>query len=501
MHPSNDQTSRQNDSWLCLLFIIVLSFFTYAYNFGNPAALFWDENYHISSAQKYLNGVSFMEPHPPLGKLLIALGEKIVHPNALTNQFINTDYAQNPPAGFSFVGFRLFPTLLAWWTAPLLFVIFLLLTRRHLWAMLLSFLYVFDNALIVHQRAAMLESTMLFFGSLTILAFLWLLEWNDDPKLFRRASILFGAAFGCLLATKAFGLIFILVIPFLAYKLRHHLKQFCIFLGYGFSAFLVLYCGIWYIHFALGTTVNPSLPDKGYYQASPEYKTILDQHRTRSLSAFPVMLRDSLAFVTHYEKGVPRLDMCKKDENGSPWFYWPFGARSISYRWESLEGGNAYRYMYLQVNPVIWLTAFIGLLLAAFLLLAQYLLPSNPKLKNPFLLTVFFTLYVCFLIAVSRIDRVMYLYHYFLPLFFTFFLFALVLNELEVIGRFHLTDRRKTIALLSLGIAIFLSYQFYRPFTYYEPLTDKQFAKRNIVRLWDLKCVRCDLNDPLVVPK
>jgi dolichyl-phosphate-mannose--protein O-mannosyl transferase len=49
---------------------------TYFHNYSYPPSLFWDENYHIASAEKYIQGVFFMEPHPPLGKLLIAAGEK-----------------------------------------------------------------------------------------------------------------------------------------------------------------------------------------------------------------------------------------------------------------------------------------------------------------------------------------------------------------------------------------------------------------------------------------
>ena len=146
-----------------LLFVIALSFLTYVHNFQNPQAFFWDENYHIASAQKYLTGTFFMEPHPPLGKLLIALGEKMLDRNAEDNQFITTDYAKDPPPGFDFTGYRLFPVLLAWLTAPLLFMSILVLSRHWLWSVLLTFPYVFDTALIVHSRGAMLDGIMLFF--------------------------------------------------------------------------------------------------------------------------------------------------------------------------------------------------------------------------------------------------------------------------------------------------------------------------------------------------
>ena len=97
-------TSRiRHPGFLAGLVVLVLSFFTYFWNYTNPPYLYWDENYHIASAQKYQNGVYFMEPHPPLAKLLIAAGEALVDANPEDDQFIGTDYAKDLPAGFSFM--------------------------------------------------------------------------------------------------------------------------------------------------------------------------------------------------------------------------------------------------------------------------------------------------------------------------------------------------------------------------------------------------------------
>jgi len=122
------------------LFVVIVSYFTYVHNYQNPDALFWDENYHIASAQKYMNGVFFMEPHPPLGKLLIAFGEVIFEPNAETDQFISTDYGTEIPDDFSFVGYRFFPTILAMARRP-----------HALW-----------NLLIAYKKCSVLDASELF---------------------------------------------------------------------------------------------------------------------------------------------------------------------------------------------------------------------------------------------------------------------------------------------------------------------------------------------------
>jgi dolichyl-phosphate-mannose--protein O-mannosyl transferase len=109
-------------------------------------------------------------------------------------------------------------------------------------------------------------------------------------------------------------------------------------------------------------------------------------------------------------------------------------------------------------------------------------------------------IYLAFLIAVSRIPRVLYLYHYFIPLMLSFVIFALVFDEMRTLGKKVLTEQGKTGIALVLAALIFLGHQFYRPLTYYEPLNDAQFNRRNIFGLWDMHCVNCERQSGLVVP-
>ncbi len=494
--------------WAMLGFVTLLSFLTFFHRYWQPPYVFWDENYHIASAQKYIHGVYFMEQHPPLGKLLIALGEVMFHPNQKSDQFLGTDYGSDFPEGFSFAGYRFFPALLSWWTAPLLFCVFYLLTKRNaLLSCIFSFLYIFDNAMVVHFRGAMLDGPLLFFSTLTILAFLLLLQKKYSLRNFILLSIFFGTALALVMTTKVVGLVLILLIPALLWKLWPYIDRILGFLAVAGVSFLIIYCSIWYIHFSLGRTINPSLPDQGYYQASESYKRILAANKTSSLLAFPVMLRDSLKFVGHYNAGAPRLDLCKKDENGSSAFFWPLGARSINYRWETpgLAEGQApetqvYKYLYLQANPVVWWASFAGVLLGFAMLLSHVFFAPKKPLEQKFLLTVFLAVYASYMIAISRIDRVMYLYHYFLPLLLSFLILAIVIQEIQTIGKYQITASARTTGVMIFGLLVFFSFQFYRPLTYYEPMTDAQVMRRAIFQPWELHCVNCDQNSPLVVP-
>lgn len=503
MPPDKKRTVTRSERGAVLLylgFVLLTSFFTYFYRYNFPQAVFWDEPYHIASAQKYLSGVYFMEQHPPLGKLLLAAGEKLVDANEKDDLFIGTDYGNAFDEKFSFTGYRLFPSLLAWLTAPILFLIFLSFTNNPALSALLSFVYIFDNAEIMHNRGAMVDSPLTFFGMLQILFFLYVQNpQQKKTNLHILYSFFFGLAFGLAVCTKVVGLIFILLIPAALLRMYPDWRKIVLFCAVSFIGFAVAWVAVWQTHFALGSRIVPELANEGYYQASDQYKQILADGKNGSILSFPVMMRDSLKYITFYNKGVPRLDLCKPDENGSPAYFWPFGARSINYRWEKTADG-AFRYMYLQSNPVAWLCGLLGVILTAFFLLSRVLLPTEKPLKHGYLLLVFFGMYTSYMLAISQLDRVMYLYHYFVPLLFSFILFGLVFDSMETLGRWKLFENRKIILATGIGLLIFASFQFYRPFSYYEPIRDSGFRLRAIFPLWELTCVNCPKKSGLVVP-
>lgn len=479
------------------------SYATYFHNYTNPAALFWDENYHLTSAQKYLNGIFFMQSHPPLGKQLIALGEYLVDANpGSDDQFLDSDYTSSLPDGFSFAGYRLLPALLAWLTAPLIFLMFLLITRRPWIAFFLSFLYVFDNALIVHNRGAMLESPLLFFSALTIVAFQLAIEWKRRPALLAIAAFLFGVGLGCAFGTKLVGLIFILLGPAGIWILRRKPKLAAVFVAASAVGFLATTFVIWQVHFSLGKIINPKLESGGYYRSNETTRGIIDEGQTHLLRNFPAQLYDHLRFAGPSNTGVPKLDLCKVGENGSPTIFWPFGARSINYRWNTPDG-QSYQYLYLQVNPVAWWLGATGVLLGVCLLAGNIFLGTPKWNERMTFIAVFIALYAAYMIAMIRIEesRVMYLYHYFTPLLMSFALLGAAFMELQRIGSWKITEDRRLALSMILGSAIVLSFLFYSPLTYYRLIDDAAFKRRMIFPLWDLRCVNCPMRDHFYIQK
>jgi len=489
-------SKRRNILIFYSVIILAVSYLIYFKNYDYPPSVFWDENYHIASAQKYLTGVMFMEAHPPLGKLFVALGEKILQPNktipvAELHKFTQTDYIKDFPADYSFAGMRFFSALFAWLSAIVFFYILYFISKNPHASLIFSSLYIFENALITHSRAAMLEGSHLFFILLAILYFVYLVQ-----KLSRKTLLnyfVLGILTGLAVSIKATGAITAFLFPFLFFldykyqgstlisKRVLNVSKKLIIKGLFFVAgSAVIFSLIWYIHFSLGKFAA----DGKFYKASEEYKEIMVKGLASDPKYFPAMLKDNLVYMANYNKGVPKLDVCKPDENGSYPLAWLVGDKSINYRWEK---GDGVRYMYLQVNPITWFLGLAGIILSLILIIGRIVFKNPVKNKNLFyLITTFAALYVIYMAIMLRIERVMYLYHYFIPLLFSFILAFLVFNYIFE-DKIAAKSKKLYIGLIIMVVIIAGTYKFFSPLSYYQPLTTEQFEKRIWFDFWKLK--------------
>jgi len=165
--------------------IFIFSCFILFSHYDKPRGLFWDENYHVVSAQKYLDGVYFMECHPPLGKLLIALSERAFNLNSKLDRsgFLKTDHTKSIPEGYRFNGVRFSSTFSAVLSSLLFFLILYNLFKNPHLAFLFTFLFIFDNALVVHLRAAMLDGSQLLFILCAVLYFVYIIRVKNNFNL------------------------------------------------------------------------------------------------------------------------------------------------------------------------------------------------------------------------------------------------------------------------------------------------------------------------------
>lgn len=480
--------------------LLLASLLSYCTLYGLPNSLFWDENYHIASAQKHLDGVMYMEPHPPLGKMLLALGEAIVNPNADLDKsaFNNTDYitGNQVPEGFSFAGFRLMSVLLMAFSVLFLYGLLHRITRHAFLSAAFTTFIIFDNALVVHSRAAMLEGIQLFFILAAIYYFVRVV--TSGQKILLRQYALLGVLIGLAIAVKVNGAILLLLMVMLFAvdqwgNLRRGqwlsiAKRLLVTVPSGSLPVALVFFGIFYLHIGMGTEIV----NNRTYKASAEYLNLINSGDTFSFAAFRSGMKDHWRYMAEYADGVPRLDVCKPGENGSHVSNWPLGGKAISYRWskDTYDGVVKTNYTYLVGNPVVWLSALAGIILSAGLIISRVVYGQPVKDTRLFWwITAFTALYACYMIAMLQIDRVMYLYHYLVPLVFAIINLALVFNYIyrdDLIAN----SRHTLINLGALVILVIAVFAYFSPLTYSIPITAEQFEMRDWFSIWRMEVVR-----------
>lgn len=481
-------SSRRN--YLAILCILALSIYSYFPGYEKPASLFWDENFHIASAQRYLNGVFFMEPHPPLGKLLIAAGEFLLKANPQNDQFISLEQASDLPDDFSFSGYRLIPVIFSCLIPILLFLIIHKVSNNSALSFFIALIPAFDNALIVHGRGAMLEGIQIFFILLSILAFLNCTKTAIKTKAW---LTLLSISSACALLVKINSAA-ILILPFFLIRTVSLKSLILLYI----LPFTLTYYLVWQIHFGLGVKIEPELDNKGYFAASEPLKSAIKQNEIFNPINIVTGILDSFDFSKRYQTGVDTLNYCKSEENGSYPLLWPIGARAIQYRWDDSQYGT--KYLYLVANPWGWLIGFAGAIAASSLLLSNFL-GTSVGLKNPKVLIVILIMYFATWLAPLLMDRVFYLYHYFVPLILSWILLGLVCIEIKQIGVIQTSNNviRWSIVFTHIFLLI-ASYVFFSPLTYHKPISDNELNRRSLLSLWDLRCKNCNSINPIARP-
>lgn len=479
---------------LCYLLLFAVGYLCFIANRAEPPHIFWDENYHVTSAERYLEGVAHFEPHPPLGIMLIAAGEALSSANAGIDKHILVTTKQingnDLPEGFSFAGMRLMPSLFAAFGALAFFALMYELCENRLHALLLSSLYLFENAFTVHFRAAHLDSFQMFFS----IAALW-----QFVRLWKRASPLHPLHYAALSAlcaaailVKVNAAVLLVLFPMLYFKdARYQPKRPISFWATDFitksgaaiiALGLVFYC-VFYVHALYGRTLPDAHTTAGRQDLanmSPKYRAYLEQHQALTPSMVITITRDYFKFMDKDHKGVPKLNTAKPGENGSHPLHWPFHDRNINYRWDSANGKTAY--VELVGNQLSWYSGTAAVIFC-FILIVNYRLfaiPVRGSMRTYQLIEVFSGLYLAFMLLHLWIitQRVMYLYHYFLGLMISYVLLALLWQYLSEV---HATFARHRTAILGVACGAYLaSYLFFLPLTNHWPMTKAECERRNI---------------------
>jgi len=457
--------------------VAVVSSLTLFIGLGSPTQPIWDESYYLTSTQRYLEGASQFASHPPLGLMLIAAGAALsddhrgvdAHRLAATKAIAGEDV----PRDYSYLRIRLASATFGVIGAVLFFQLMLTLTGRTLAALLLSNLYIFENAFIVQFRAGHLDAFQTVFVLLALLLFM-----RGAARARTSEDFALGLACGLAAMVRLNGVFLIpLGVLLTAHRLWRAGADRAAWLGAARDGavmalgFVLAATAVMTVHVAISRH-PPDLAtlagqrDAGF--VSPAYKAYLDGKRPLSPSVVLAAAADYRRYIAADFDGMARVDA-----NGSSPITWPLHHGTISYRWDS--DGVTTRYLQLAGNRVGWAVSLAGVIAAAILVFTRGW--TNPRRRD--LAVMLLATYAGFMVLHIALGqhRVMYLYHYFPGLLLGFVLAALGFAEARARWPELSVWRGGLAAITVLHLACFA---FEAPLTYHRPLSHAACEARNI---------------------
>ncbi|ORX54545.1 PMT-domain-containing protein [Hesseltinella vesiculosa] len=174
------QQSRNRD-WRISMALFVWALFIRFWHIWEPASVVFDEVHFGGFASKYIRTRFFMDVHPPLAKMLIALVAKLAGFDGHFNfKDIGDDYIE---PGVPYITMRSFCALNGALVVPLAYWTIRGCGHSVSAAIVAALMVCYDNGLIANNRLILLDPPLLFFTAATTLA--WVNFQNQDQKPFR----------------------------------------------------------------------------------------------------------------------------------------------------------------------------------------------------------------------------------------------------------------------------------------------------------------------------
>lgn len=471
--------------------VALLASINYVAGLDHPSQPIWDESYYLTSTQRYADGTAQFASHPPLGLMLIAAGDAIVGANrGLHTSALARDKevrGQELPEGYSFAGVRLASGVFAVVGAIVFFVLLLELTQRRIVALLISNLYVFDNALVAHFRAAHLDAFQIAFALCALLCFVISAKRQEKSSPWIEFALGVSCGLAAMVKLNA-ALLTILGVMLVArrvcigWRSRPLLAQLVSATREGvvmLAGCLLAIVAVFAIHVA----ISPHPPDpataagrKDDRFVSATYRAYLNRERPLTASVVLAAMRDYASFMAADFDGMTRAD-----PNTSSPPQWLLNTKTINYRWDS--DGIRTSYVQLTGNPVGWTLALVVPIAAVWLVILQWSRPrasTHPYRRD--VMAMLLLLYAGFMIVHGYLAtlRVMYLYHYFPALLLAFCLLPLVMREAA--DRWRVL-RARQVSLFAGATALLLAgFVFYSPLTFHRAMTHGECELRNILQ-------------------
>lgn len=391
----------------CLL-VMAFAAFLLGYRIGAVRAPIWDEAYYLTAAARLHEGRLQFASHPPLGLLLIAAGDRLAGRNAAVDwkplAAVRSVSAEAMPPGFDYGGPRLAPVLAGVVAAVLFFLLMAELTGSPGLALMLSPLFLCDPALIMPMRAAQLDAFQLLFVLAALIAARRALQ--PDARLIWTGlfSAAIAAAAMVRLNALAVGMAGLLLL-WPAVVARDWRRLAARTLAATLSAAIV----IWGT-FALMLIAAPQFPDAATSAGRIDLAHISHDYRAEPLPlAVTAYAADYAGFMADDLAALGTSDA----NSSHPW-QWLTGGGGFTVRWD--RRGERISTIAFVPNRPAWLVSLLGLLLWL----------AHPALRREPAAAFLAAAWGASMGVLVWLDhtRMMYAYHYLIPLMLGYALIA-----------------------------------------------------------------------------
>ena len=471
---------------------------------GRFNTLVFDEVYFANNAYNYLHQLPFFDIHPPLGKLLIALGLKLSEILPFDKTIVTTtDQWVLPSWSYRWLNAAIGSMI------PLLGAALIqTLTRRKSYAFIVGILLTLDGLLLVESRYALINIYLIFFGLLGHwLFFQALLRSPQDRSLWPRSLgfTLAGVSLGACVSIKWNGLGFLLALFLLwglgiLYALGRSFRQSGTTL---FPRFLrrlqqsTPYSASssvgdpWAVDLLRKITILRPYPFFLYLVLLPAivYRLQWIPHlRINSDFNFWQVHRQIWTYNTNLGTGETVHPYC------STWNTWPWLIRPVAYFFHEIkvsEEANLFGLSPLSLpriydvhalgNPFLWWCASLAILGVfiitglAFISQKTFLLPTAEQGILIYLLIS----YAANWLPWSLVGRCLYLYHYMPASLFSFFALGWYIDR-----SIHSHDRLWQLLGWGPLALVFFSFLYWLPIFLGLPLSPEGFHQRMWFRSW-----------------
>lgn len=369
---------EKHTTYVYTFLLVLLGTVTFGFQYAQPTDTQWDEVYYIPPVARYETGTFFMESHPPLGKLLLTAGDVLLGTNRNIDKSGIIQYdtinnsddvsVNNLPNGYSFLGIRLFPVLAAIAIPVVVMFMVRLITQKDWLGFVIGMLVALDTALVLHFRAAMLDSILIL---LMLLSFYFglkgVIEYIRAKKV-ETSSLVWSTVFaGLAISTKYNAIITLLPVFLVAFLHATPLEVTKKSLLGAVDAFLyrsavawtrfvaclllisAIFVSTWAVHFAIARNYNSTLNNKEGLFLANEYlaERLKQEGSIKDLSMMAAAIGSGIQFTLSYHAGVPSFEQCEKEAkergevcNGSKPWMWLIGARTINFRYSKWAQSN-----------------------------------------------------------------------------------------------------------------------------------------------------------------